>query len=109
MDLPDPWRLDQQRSASGCAGRFRVLPFVADYVGVIQAQLPFEGGFDEQAGPRFAAWTMVCFVVRAEHDVIERKGAAEQIVHSVQFPAGLGTAREGRLDSPCAHDGNGSP
>src|SRR5262249_12142712 len=76
-------------SATRRASGFSVLPLVADDEGMVQVQMPFEGGLDEQAGTRFAAGAMVRFVVRANEEVIHRKSAPQQVVHAVQLAAGL--------------------
>src|SRR5438309_9761719 len=40
---------------------------------------------------------MVGFVMRTKHDIIQRKTAPQQIVHTIQFAARLISAREPRL------------
>src|SRR5687767_10490129 len=40
---------------------------------------------------------MVGLVMRANHDVVERKAAFDDIMHPVQFPTGLVTAGKSRL------------
>src|SRR5436189_240019 len=64
---------------------------------MVERQVPLESRFDEQARPWFAAGAVVALVVRADHDVIEGKGAAQNLVHPIQVAPGLVTAREAGL------------
>src|SRR6266699_101914 len=89
MNLPHPRRFEEQRGAAGGSGRFGILPLIADDKGVVQVQVPLESRLDEQSRPRLAAGTMIVLVVRAHHDVVQRKGPAQDVMHAVQFATGL--------------------
>lgn len=97
VDVANPGRLDEEGGATSGARGFGVRPLVANDEGTVQAQLPFEGRLDEQAGFGFAAGASVGFIMRADEDVIERKGAAQQVVHPVQLAAGLIATRQAGL------------
>ena len=93
MPVAYPGGLEQEGGGARRAGRFGVLPLVADHKAVIQAQAALEAGLDQQAGFGFAAGTAIGFIMGANEDVIERKDAAEQLVHAFQLAAGLVAAR----------------
>jgi hypothetical protein len=59
--------------------------------------MPFEGGLDQQPGLGFAARTAIGFIMGANEEIIERQGAAQQIVHPFQLATGLIPARQARL------------
>lgn len=96
-----PRRADQE----GCATRdvcgLGVLPFVTDYVGAVEVQMPFEGGFQEQTWPWFSALALIHFIVRTNQDVVEAEPLFELLVHSIQFTPGGLAARDGGLIRSC--------
>src|SRR6186713_998806 len=59
--------------------------------------MPFESGLDEQAGAGLAARTMIGLVMRANHDVVDGKTAADDVVHPIEFAAGLVATGQARL------------
>ena len=89
--------LQEQGSAARSAGGFGILPFVTDYERMIEVQVPFEAGLDKQARLGFAAGAIVRGIVRANVDIVQREGPAEEIMHPVELAAGLITAREAGL------------
>ncbi len=93
----DPGGFEHHGGATDGAGGSGVLPFVADDEGMFEVNVPFEGGFGEQAGLGLAAGAIVGFVMRADEDVVERKAAAEKIVHAVEFAAGEGAVGKAGL------------
>ena len=97
MDVADPGGRNEQGSAAGGACGFGVLPFIADDEGAIEIELPFESGFDEQAGFGLAAGAAVGFVVGAGEEIVEREQPAQLIVHAVHFAAVLIAARDAGL------------
>ena len=101
MHCADPGRFEQQRSAAGDAGGFGILPLVADDEGVIQIEMPFEPGFDQQAGFGFATGATIGLIVRADQDIIQSKSFAQQVVHPIQFAAGLVAALQAGLVGRC--------
>ena len=107
VSIADIWRLEQEGSAARCAGGFGILPFIADDEGMVQVEVPFEAGFDEQARLGFATGAIVRGVVRANHDVVERKGFAQEIMHAVKLAAGLVAAGQAGLVGGCDQDKTG--
>src|SRR5580765_7345124 len=97
MDLAHERRLQEERRATRSAGSLGILPFVAYNKRLVQIEVPFKSGLDEQARPRFSAGAMVAFVMRADHDVIQREASPQHVVHPVQFPARLISAGKARL------------
>lgn len=93
----DPGGFEEHGGATDGAGGFGVLPFITDDEGMFEVNMPFEGGFGEQAGLGLAAGAAVGFVMGADEDVIERKAAAEEIVHAVEFTAGDGAVGKAGL------------
>lgn len=93
----DPGGFEEHGGATDGAGGFGVLPFVTDDEGVFEVNVPFEGGFGEQAGLGLAAGAAVGFIMRADKDIVEREATAEQIVHAVEFAAGDGAVGEAGL------------
>lgn len=87
MDAADPGGLDHDGGATGAAGGFGILPFVADDEGAVEVDVPFEAGFLDEAGLGFAAGAAIGFVMRADEDVIDGQGIAEELVHAVQLSA----------------------
>jgi hypothetical protein len=70
---------------------------MADDKGLAEGEVMLESRFVEQAGPGLAARTIVSLVVRTDHDVIQRKGGYEQLVHPIHFAARKGAAGNLRL------------
>src|SRR6185295_9120668 len=92
-------RFEEERSTTSDTRGFGVLPFVTDDEGVIEVEMPFETGFDYQTWFGFATRATIGLVVWANENVVERESLAKQVVHAVQFAAGLITARQAGLVS----------
>jgi hypothetical protein len=97
MDRAYPGRFNQKGRTARDARRFGVLPFIADDKRMIQIEVPFETGFDEETGLGLAARAVIGFVMRANEDVIEGKNFAEAIVHPIEIASRLISARQTRL------------
>jgi hypothetical protein len=76
VSLADPGGVNEQRGAAGIVGGFGVLPFVAEDEGLLEIQMPLEGGFGEKAGFGFAAGTKIGGVMGADENIIEQENPA---------------------------------
>ena len=97
MDRTDPRGLEKQRRASGGARRLRILPLVADHVGMIQVNVPFEGRFNQETWLGLPAWAMVGLGMWAEEDIVQRELPTQLIMHSIQLAPGQGAIGEAGL------------
>lgn len=92
-----PWGAEEKRRCACHVCRLGVLPLVAHDKRAFEIEMPFEAGFDEQAGFGLAAWTAVCFVVGADQDVVKWQPLFQEGMHQVHVAARLIAARNAGL------------
>ena len=70
---------------------------MADDEGLAEGEMPFEARLVEESRARLAARAVILLLVRADENVVERKGGAENFVHPIQVTARKIAARNLRL------------
>ena len=89
MDRSIPWGLEQERGAARDSRSFGILPFVADDKRMIEVQMPFESGLDEESRFGLAAGATIVLVMRTNQQVVQGKEFSQALVYSIQFATRL--------------------
>ena len=97
MSAPEPRRLDEHRGTANNVRRRGILPAMADDEGLAEGEMPLEARLVEESRARLAARAVILLLVRADENVVERKGGAENFVHPIQVTARKIAARNLRL------------